>query len=74
MKKIVKKDGITGLYRGFCASLVGIFFYRGLYFGLYDSGKYFLFGEKESSIYLRLLFAPEENLILLYFILYKFIL
>jgi solute carrier family 25 (adenine nucleotide translocator) protein 4/5/6/31 len=57
MKKIVKTDGIRGLYRGFAASVVGIFFYRGLYFGLYDSGKYFLFGDKESSIYLRLIFA-----------------
>ena len=57
MKKIVKSDGSIGLYRGFCASVVGIFCYRGLYFGLYDSGKYFLFGEKDSSIYLRLIFA-----------------
>ena len=57
MKKIFQKEGIYGLYRGFAAGIVGIFFYRGLYFGLYDSGKYFLFkDEKNSSIYQRLVF------------------
>lgn len=38
-KKIIQKDGIFGLYRGFVISAVGIFIYRGLYFGLYDSCK-----------------------------------
>lgn len=37
--KIYKKDGILGLYRGFGISVVGIFIYRSLYFGCYDSGK-----------------------------------
>lgn len=32
-------DGISGLYRGFAISCVGIVVYRGLYFGLYDSVK-----------------------------------
>ena len=32
-------DGIQGLYRGFVISAVGIFIYRGFYFGLYDSLK-----------------------------------
>ena len=36
-KKTVAADGIAGLYRGFVISAVGIFVYRGLYFGLYDS-------------------------------------
>jgi len=31
--------GVVGLYRGFMISAVGIFVYRGLYFGLYDSFK-----------------------------------
>jgi len=38
-KKIIQTDGVTGLYRGFVISAVGIFIYRGLYFGLYDSIK-----------------------------------
>jgi solute carrier family 25 (adenine nucleotide translocator) protein 4/5/6/31 len=38
-KKIIKTDGIAGLYRGFVISAVGIFIYRGFYFGLYDSIK-----------------------------------
>lgn len=35
--KTFQSDGITGLYRGFNISLVGIFVYRGFYFGLYDT-------------------------------------
>lgn len=38
-KQTIAKDGITGLYRGFIPSVVGIAVYRGLYFGLYDSLK-----------------------------------
>jgi len=37
--KTLKTDGIQGLYRGFTISCVGIFIYRGMYFGLYDSLK-----------------------------------
>jgi solute carrier family 25 (adenine nucleotide translocator) protein 4/5/6/31 len=36
-KKTLASDGIVGLYRGFNISFVGIFVYRGLYFGLYDT-------------------------------------
>jgi solute carrier family 25 (mitochondrial adenine nucleotide translocator), member 4/5/6/31 len=32
-------DGISGLYRGFSVSIVGITLYRGLYFGIYDTMK-----------------------------------
>ena len=38
-KKTLASDGIAGLYRGFVISCVGIFIYRGLYFGLYDTLK-----------------------------------
>jgi solute carrier family 25 (adenine nucleotide translocator) protein 4/5/6/31 len=44
-KKTVASDGITGLYRGFAISLVGIVIYRGAYFGLYDTLKPMLLGE-----------------------------
>jgi len=36
-RKTWASDGIQGLYRGFNISFVGIFVYRGLYFGLYDT-------------------------------------
>merc|ERR1711970_931016 len=42
--KTIKSDGIQGLYRGFVTSCVGIFVYRGMYFGLYDSLKPILLG------------------------------
>lgn len=38
-RKTLASDGVTGLYRGFNISCVGIIVYRGLYFGLYDSVK-----------------------------------
>jgi solute carrier family 25 (adenine nucleotide translocator) protein 4/5/6/31 len=42
--KTIKTDGIAGLYRGFVISAVGIFIYRGMYFGLYDTLKPMLLG------------------------------
>merc|ERR1711974_58789 len=44
--KTIKSDGIQGLYRGFVISRVGIFIYRGMYFGLYDTMKPILLGDK----------------------------
>jgi len=44
--KTLKSDGIAGLYRGFVISCVGIFIYRGLYFGLYDTLKPILLGDQ----------------------------
>merc|ERR1712226_602753 len=38
-RKTLKSDGIQGLYRGFTISAVGIFIYRGMYFGLFDTLK-----------------------------------
>ena len=37
--KTFKADGIMGLYRGFVISCIGIFIYRGLYFGIFDTVK-----------------------------------
>merc|ERR1711881_671104 len=48
--KTLKTDGIQGLYRGFTISAVGIFIYRGMYFGLYDSLKPILLGENASVL------------------------
>jgi solute carrier family 25 (adenine nucleotide translocator) protein 4/5/6/31 len=48
-KKTLASDGIQGLYRGFVISCVGIFIYRGLYFGLYDTLRPLLLGEQGSA-------------------------
>jgi len=48
-RKTLASDGIQGIYRGFVISCVGIFIYRGLYFGLYDSFKPLL-GENPAFI------------------------
>jgi len=47
-KQTMKSDGISGLYRGFGISVVGIFIYRGLYFGLYDSCKPIVFKDQKN--------------------------
>ena len=48
--KTMKSDGINGLYRGFVISCVGIFIYRGLYFGLYDTLKPILLGDNSGLL------------------------
>merc|ERR1739844_182994 len=52
--KTIKSDGIQGLYRGFVISCVGIFIYRGMYFGLYDSLKPIVLGDN-ASVFLSFL-------------------
>ncbi|TRY75868.1 hypothetical protein TCAL_09363 [Tigriopus californicus] len=47
-RKTLASDGVAGLYRGFVISCVGIFIYRGMYFGLYDSLKPILLGDNAS--------------------------
>lgn len=48
-KKTIASDGIAGLYRGFVISCVGIFAYRGAYFGLYDTFKPLLLGDNAGA-------------------------
>merc|ERR1712243_320172 len=48
--KTLKSDGIQGLYRGFTISAVGIFIYRGMYFGMFDTLEPMLIGGKDSSV------------------------
>lgn len=38
-RQTIATDGVAGLYRGFVVSCVGIFIYRGFYFGLFDTLK-----------------------------------
>jgi solute carrier family 25 (adenine nucleotide translocator) protein 4/5/6/31 len=47
-KKTIATDGVAGLYRGFAISCVGIFVYRGFYFGLYDTIRPLLLGDNAS--------------------------
>jgi len=48
-RKTLASDGIQGIYKGFVISAVGIFIYRGMYFGLYDTLKPLFLGEKASA-------------------------
>jgi len=49
-KQTLASDGIGGLYRGFVISCVGIFIYRGLYFGIYDTLKPVMIGDNGSFL------------------------
>jgi len=49
-KQTLASDGIGGLYRGFVISCVGIFIYRGLYFGIYDTVKPIMIGDGGSFL------------------------
>mmetsp|Transcript_24083 Transcript_24083/g.18368 ORF Transcript_24083/g.18368 Transcript_24083/m.18368 type:complete len:184 (+) Transcript_24083:381-932(+) len=56
--KIGKKDGPYGLYRGFGISVIGIIAYRASYFGMFDTGKVFLFPDaKKANIFFMWMFA-----------------
>jgi len=43
LTKVAKSDGVSGLYRGFGISVIGIIAYRAAYFGMFDTGKEFMF-------------------------------
>jgi solute carrier family 25 (adenine nucleotide translocator) protein 4/5/6/31 len=58
LSKIMKSDGVYGLYRGFGISVVGIIAYRAAYFGMFDTGKVFLFPDmKKANIFFLWAFA-----------------
>ncbi|EAR99869.1 ADP/ATP transporter on adenylate translocase (macronuclear) [Tetrahymena thermophila SB210] len=54
-KKIYQTSGIQGFYKGFWISIVFAFVYRGVYFGLYNSGKEMLFNKQ--SVFVKFLAA-----------------
>ena len=49
LKKIFTKDGPSGLYKGFGISVIGIVAYRASYFGMFDTGKHFLFPDAKKA-------------------------
>ena len=53
-RKTMATDGFVGLYRGFVISCVGIFVYRGCYFGFYDTLKPILLGNN-ANVFLSFL-------------------
>jgi solute carrier family 25 (mitochondrial adenine nucleotide translocator), member 4/5/6/31 len=58
LKKVAVSDGVTGLYRGFGISVVGIVAYRAAYFGCYDTGKAILFPDaSKASVFAMWMFA-----------------
>lgn len=62
LKKIIQKEGLKGVYRGFGISIFGIIIYRSFYFGLYDFGKKFFLNEN-SSLFQKFLIAQSVSII-----------
>ncbi|VDN51666.1 unnamed protein product [Dracunculus medinensis] len=50
LKKIIKHEGVRGLYYGFGPSIQYIFIYRGAYYGLFDSAKVFAPSNEKKQI------------------------
>jgi solute carrier family 25 (adenine nucleotide translocator) protein 4/5/6/31 len=64
LQKIYKSDGAMGLYRGFVISVVGIIFYRASYFGMFDTGKVFLFEDiKKANFFAMWAFAQAVTVL-----------
>ena len=49
MKKIMKADGLSGLYQGFAISVFGIIVYRAAFFGFYDTTKAMMFEDPKQA-------------------------
>jgi solute carrier family 25 (adenine nucleotide translocator) protein 4/5/6/31 len=58
----VRSDGIRGIYRGLVVAVLSIFFYRGLYFGIYDTGKEKLFNP-DSKLWMKFFWAQASVII-----------
>ena len=55
---MVAKDGPLSLYRGFGISVVGVFVYRGAYFGLFDTARSALFSDpRKANVFEKWLLA-----------------
>ena len=64
IRKIYKAEGISGLYRGFWISVIGIFVYRACYFGGFDTGKqYFFKDSKKANPFFLFCFAEVNSTI-----------
>ena len=61
IKKIYNRDGVTGLYKGTVVSFAGVFVYRGLYFGLYDTAKALL-PKDQTNIYVKYAIANATTI------------
>ena len=49
MKQTTKNDGILGLYKGFKISIIGITVYSSVYFGVFNTGKDYLFENMQKA-------------------------
>ncbi|OMJ69974.1 hypothetical protein SteCoe_32172 [Stentor coeruleus] len=70
VNKTMKTDGISGIYRGASISMIGIFLYRFLYFGMIDTGKMTLFDDTTKSKFFLFWSFAQTITIFLRFITY----
>ncbi|XP_059405730.1 ADP/ATP translocase 2 [Carassius carassius] len=61
--KIIKSDGLKGLYQGFNVSVQGIIIYRAAYFGIYDTAKGMLPDPNNTHIFVSWMIAHTVTII-----------
>ncbi|XP_052413051.1 ADP/ATP translocase 2-like [Carassius gibelio] len=61
--KIIKSDGLKGLYQGFNVSVQGIIIYRAAYFGIYDTAKGMLPDPNNTHIFVSWMIAHSVTII-----------
>ena len=59
LRKTYNSDGFRGLYRGLAIAIPSIFIYRGLYFGIYDTGRDIIL-PKDASIMVKFFWAQAS--------------
>ncbi|CAG9855636.1 unnamed protein product [Phyllotreta striolata] len=66
--KTVRSDGVLILYKGFLSSITGVFVYRSVYFGFYDTSK----GAFRSKTLINTMIAAQTSSVLAMLLAYPF--
>lgn len=61
--QIYREKGLRGWYSGLCNSLVSVFVFRGVHFGLFDTGKVLIPGYENYSMLHKLCFAQAVTVV-----------
>ena len=63
ISKIYKQSGIKGFYAGAGLGLFCTFTYRGMYFGLFDTGKWYINDFQNKSLFVKYMLAQSVTII-----------
>lgn len=60
---VYSRKGVRGIYSGLCNSLLSVFIFRGVHFGLYDTGKVCIHNFEHKMLIEKLMFAQLVTII-----------